>query len=813
MALKIQDIHRIIGGELIGDSKEQISHFIIDSRRYIPNESVLFFAITGERNDGHKYISDLVSKGVRHFVVENLPDSVSDLSLSFIQVDNTLKALQHLAASIRSEYEGQVVGITGSNGKTILKEWIYQSLSDFETVHRSPQSYNSQVGVPLSIFHMNNDSSYWILEAGISLSGEMKKLELIIKPRIGIFTNIGEAHQENFNSIKEKIQEKLKLFENSESLIYCANNTLIAEEVSKLSQKQSRVSWGRSNSCDYIFSEENDDDYDLIVSGRKEGRFRIKFTDSASKENISHLIVFLFENGFEQKNIQQSLDKLEPVGMRMEIIKATGNSTIINDAYNSDLISLENALDYLAAQNQHSSKTLILSDILQSGKEFNDLLYRVEGLISVRKINRKIFIGEEFYRNRELIQEDTIVYSDTDSFLNDISEIDFLNEAILLKGSRKYEFERIAEILQEKNHRTILEINLHALVENYRFYRSLIKPEVKVMAMVKAFSYGSGGYEVASVLEYNNIDYLAVAYADEGVELRKRGIKLPLMVMSPEIHDFNTIIKYNLEPELYSLRILKEFKEFLKRYAINDWPVHLKIDTGMHRLGFEKRDIPVLIESLKGSKCRIISVFSHLSAAEDKKHDTFTKKQISDFVEICDIIKEETGNSFIRHILNSPGIERFPEASFEMVRLGIGLYGLSQNYKNNLKEVSSFKTRISQIKELNKDETIGYGRNGRLKQKTRVATLPVGYADGIPRSLGNGKGEFYINNNPVHTIGNICMDMLMVDLTGIDANEGDEVVIFGENHSVNKIAKSIGTISYEVLTNISQRVKRVYFQE
>jgi len=813
MALRFNEINKIIGGRLLGDSKQEVFHFIIDSRKQIPIESALFFAISGERNDGHKFIAELAKKGVRHFVVEKIPAPINDYSLSFIQVEDTTLALQKLASYFRSLYRGEVISIAGSNGKTILKEWIFQSLSDSDSVQRSPQSYNSQVGVPLSIFLMDPKAHYWILEAGISFPGEMQNLEKMISPHIGIFTNIGEAHQENFNSVKEKVVEKLKLFEHSESLIYCSNNKLIAEEVLKLPAQQNRISWGRSIDSDYIITESIEKSIFLNVEGKAKGSFRIKFSDTASKENLSHLIVFLFETGFDQDEIQNALDKLEPVAMRMEIVKGSGNSTIINDAYNSDLISLENALDYLVSQNQHPTKTLILSDILQSGKSFKDLLKKLEELIRTRNINRIIFIGEEFYQNREKIEKDIIVYPDTDSFLRNISSLDFYNEAILLKGSRKYEFERIAEILQEKNHRTILEINLQSLVENYRFYRSLIKPGVKVMAMVKAFSYGSGGYEVASLLEYNNVDYLAVAYADEAVELRKRGIKLPIMVMSPETHDFNSIIQYNLEPELYSLRILKEFLYFLNKNGINNWPVHIKIDTGMHRLGFEKKDLPELIESLKKSKCRIISVFSHLAAADDENFDNFTKKQIADFVEITKILKEETGSSFIRHILNTPGIERFPEAGFEMVRLGIGLYGLSSIYQNKLKEVSTFKTRISQIKELDKEETIGYGRRGAINQKSRIATLPVGYADGIPRTLGNGKAEFLINNQPVKTIGNICMDMLMLDVSGMDVKEGDEVDIFGNDHSVNKIANAIGTINYEVLTNISQRVKRVYFQE
>ncbi len=814
MNLSLLEIQKITGGKIIGDPKQNLSHFIIDSRKHLPSTAVLYFAIRGERNDGHKYISDLIAKGVKYFVVEEIPEFARTSDYSFLVVENSLKALQQLAVFIRSQYKNPVLGITGSNGKTIVKEWIFQSLSSHKKVYRSPQSYNSQVGVPLSVFMMDMDSELSVLEAGISLPGEMENLATILKPEIGIITNIGEAHQENFSSIKEKIREKLKLFENSDQIIYCSDMPEIEEEVLRLPEKLSKISWGKDKLNNYvIIDEEIDSEHFLVFSGKVSARFKIKFKDTASRENLCHVIVFLFENGLDAESIQVSIDKLEPVGMRMEIIQASGNSTLINDSYNSDLVSLENALDFLVVQNQHPSKTLILSDILQSGKAFPELLKEIEEMISGRNINRSIFIGEDFYTNRELLSVDASVYRNTNSFLVDLPEIDFSNEVILLKGSRKYEFEKIAEFLQEKNHRTIMEINLQFLVENYRFYRSLIKPDVKVMAMVKAFSYGSGGFEVASVLEYNNLDYLAVAYADEGLELRKRGIKLPIMVMSPEKHDFNALIKYNLEPELYSFKIFKEFHDFLSKNAIDQWPVHIKIDTGMHRLGFEKKDIVSLIEMMKGTKCNIVSVFSHLSAAEDPNHDVFTRQQISDFVEICDNLSRETDKLFLRHILNSRGIERFPEANFEMVRLGIGLYGLSENFRRNLKEVSSFKTRILQIKERQGKETIGYGRMGEVKTKSRIATIAVGYADGIPRSLGNGKGEFLVNNQPVRTIGNICMDMTMIDLGEAIAKEGDELVIFSEGHSVNKIAKATGTINYEVLTNISQRVKRIYYRE
>lgn len=813
MNLKLGEISDVVEGQLFGDPEIIIRNLHIDSRKYIPPVGSAFIALKGERNNGHLFLNDLIEKGIRSFIVEEMPARPVN-GQNYIVVRNCLEAMQLLAAYLRQKYSHQVTAITGSNGKTILKEWLYQAYSRKYRVFRSPESYNSQVGVPLSVFMLDQESDLAILEAGISKKGEMDKLERIIRPDRGIITNIGSAHQENFSDLKEKIKEKLILFRNAEEVIYCNNYTEINSIIKQQLPAKKLICWGKDEGSDFKVQYELLQEGSIIkFRGEIEHDFRLHLSDHASLENASHLIVCLLLDHFETWMIQEILDQLEPVAMRMEIISGTGNSTIINDTYNSDLKSLENALDYLSGQNQHKQKTLILSDILQSGIPAKEMLKAIEDMVRNRNISKFIGIGNDFYTNAEHVPQDWSIYLDTESFIGDLKTHQFANQVILLKGSRKYRFERISALLQEKTHRTILEIDLNALVDNYRFYRSVIPKGTRVMAMVKAFSYGSGGYEVASALQYNKVDYLAVAYADEGVGLRKNGIHLPIMVMNPEKQDFRVMLENNLEPEIYGQRILKEFKSFLKRNAVSSFPVHLKLDTGMHRLGFENKDMESLLAELQEGPLRVVSVFSHLAAAEDPHFDSFTLDQISRFTSMCNLISKLHPHNFLRHILNTPGVERFPEASMDMVRLGIGLYGISDIHARNLKEVSTFKTTISQVKELDSDQTVGYGRAGKLTKRTPVGTLPVGYADGIPRSVGNGVGKFWIRGKQVPLIGNVCMDMAMVDLSGTDAVEGDEVIIFGNDYSVRNLAEAAGTISYEILTSISQRVKRVYYIE
>ncbi len=814
MKIRIKEIANIVGGVLKGDPDLEINNIFIDSRKYFISDGSLFVALSGERNDGHDYISDLIRSEVKCFIVERIPEDIRHEDASFVIVSNCLDALQELAAWHRKSFESPLVGITGSNGKTIVKEWIYQAIGEKTRIIRSPQSYNSQAGVPLSLFMLDNKYNMAVIEAGISRPGEMLRLYKMIRPEIGIMTNIGEAHQENFSSLYDKAVEKMKLFATADKIIYCADYKVIHEEARKMYNDDKLVSWGISGDCDYhITREVSMEGSSIRLEGKTSAIIHTGFRDYASIENCTHVIVFLFEQGFTSSFIQKAVQNLEPVSMRMEILKGDNNCTIINDSYNSDLISVSNALDYLDLQVQHRKKTVIISDIFQTGIESKELYKRLADMISVRSIDKLIAIGKKLLIHKKFFPRETSFYSDTESFLKELPSYNFSDEAILLKGARKYEFERISSYLQESAHRTVLEINLNALLENYRYYRSVLKSGVKMMAMVKAFSYGSGGYEIAKLLEYQNVEYLAVAYADEGINLRKNGIKTPIMVMSPEENDFPLIVKYNLEPEIYSMRILDKFCKYLRINALGVYPIHIKVDTGMHRLGFSVEESNEIVRRIKKNPVKVVSVFSHLAASDEVDHDSFTQEQILTFKELCVRLKKNLGYPFLRHILNTSGIERFPDAQFDMVRPGIGLYGVSSFSGENIGEVSTFKTRISQIKEINEGETVGYGRAGKTGDYKKIATIPVGYADGIPRSIGNGIGKFMINHHLAPLIGNVCMDMCMIDITGLDVTERDEVIIFGKEHPVSNIANYANTIAYEILTGISRRVKRIYYQE
>ncbi len=808
------EIASVINGRLSGPQDIRVDHIITDSRKYSGNRGTLFCAIRGERNDGHSYIPELYTKGIRCFITEHAPEGDGYADACFVIVGDSLEALQLLAAHLRLAFPGEVVAITGSNGKTIIKEWIYQALNREVAVIRSPMSYNSQVGVPLSIFLLDDRYSLAVIEAGISKPGEMEKLERMIQPDTGIFSNIGQAHQENFSSQEEKVAEKIKLFGNCTRLICCHDHSQVYQSAAELPRSVKVISWGFDEGGDYKVKPEIEAGRTRIaISGRCTCDFTIGFTDHASVENAVHVFVFLHDSGYSIPFITAAMEKLEPVAMRLEVVKGMNHCTLINDTYNSDLVSLSNALDFLNRQEQHEKKTLILSDILQSGKSAGELYREVAALLADKNIDRLIGVGPEISAHSYLFNQNSVFFAGTEDFLRAAARPVFRNEAILLKGSRRFGFERITGMLQEKAHRTVLEINLNALMENYRYYKSLLGRQTRIMAMVKAFSYGSGGYEVASILQYNHVDYLAVAFADEGVTLRKNGIHVPVMVMNPEINDFFLLTEYNLEPEIYNFRILDEFKKYLVRNGIKRYPVHIKIDTGMHRLGFEEKDIHALTGALKDEMVSLVSVFSHLAAADDPAGDEFTHIQINRFRSISERIREGTGQNFLRHILNTAGVERFPDAAFDMVRLGIGLYGVSSFHSKMVQEVSTFKTSIAQIREVPAGDSVGYGMMGKSDEKRRIATLPVGYADGIFRTLGNGKGKFMVNGRLVPVAGNICMDMTMVDVTGITAEENDEVIIFGRENPVQDIAAAAGTIPYEILTRIPERVRRIWYQE
>ncbi len=809
-----KELARITGGTLYGSDTITADLVLIDSRRLSEAHRTVFFAIRGERNDGHDYVGELYRNGVRCFVGEEVSGELDDEVYAFVLVDNSIDALQKFARYVRAAYDGEVLAITGSNGKTIIKEWLYQVLNSKIPMVRSPLSYNSQVGVPLTLFLLEDRYKLSVVEAGISKPGEMQRLEKMIRPDTGIFSNIGLAHQENFTSQKEKVSEKMKLFQGCRRLIYCRDHEKIHEQAIQLPAGVEKVSWSTKKVADYMVSRKIAGGKTMVsVEGQGHGQFSIPFTDAASFENAVHIFVYLHAAGYPVEYIARQMAKLEPVAMRMEVFSAVNQCTVINDAYNSDLVSLSNAIDFLNQQKQHPKKTLILSDILQSGKPDHELYREVSRMINGKGVDRLIGIGQRISSHSELFPKGSVFFDSTADFLDNFQPSRFRNEAILLKGSRPFRFELISRVLQEKAHRTVMEIDLNALVENFRYYKSLVKKDTKIMAMVKAFSYGSGGYEVASVLQYHHVDYLAVAYADEGVTLRKNGICIPVMVMNPEKNDFFLLTEYNLEPELYNFRVLHGFREYLERNGLRNYPVHLKIDTGMHRLGFEEQDTDRLIRSLAGDTLRVVSVFSHLAAADEPENDDFTRLQIAMFKALSDRISAGTGKTFLRHILNSAGTERFPDAAFDMVRLGIGLYGVSSFRQDKLREVSTFRTSIAQIRDIEPGDTVGYGLNGRSRKRRQIATIPVGYADGVLRSLGNRQGAFLIRGKLAPITGNICMDMTMVDVTGLGAEEGDEVIIFGNRLPVSKVAEKAGTIPYEMLTGISERVKRIYLHD
>ncbi len=819
MIYTTSQISDIIQAQYVGKHDCEINNLLIDSRNIISSPNTLFFAIKGNRHDGHEFIDELYNRGIQNFVVEFLPKNhFSFPKANFLIVKNTLRALQKLAAFHRKEFRYPVIGITGSNGKTIVKEWIYYILQGKKQIIRNPKSYNSQVGVPLSVWLMDGIYDLAVFEAGISLPGEMEKLEKIIQPNIGLITNIGEPHQENFKDYKEKATEKLKLFFNSDILVYSKDQDLIDKLVRKdeILSKKKHFTWSENEVADLVVKTNQKGNTTEIKFQLKQynDTLTIPFTDKASVEDAVHVLSLLCALEVNPIEFKSRFENLPPVAMRMELKKGTNNCSIINDSYNSDLKSLEIALNYLSQQNQHRKKTLILSDILQSGKNDKELYIEVASLLEKFKVDRLIGIGKSIVAQKNQFKLNQTFYNTTDDFLSEFSKENFQEEAILLKGSRSFQFERISSALEEKTHRTVLEINLNSLVHNLNYFRSKLKPETKIMVMVKALSYGSGTFEIANILQYQRVDYLGVAFADEGVALREAGIKTPIIVMNPEQNSFGLMLKYQLEPEIYNFRILEQFINELEKVNLKAYSVHLKLDTGMNRLGFLKSEILRLIQVLKETKTvKVATIFSHLAGSDDPIHDNYTKRQISLFDELSTEITNKFNYPITRHISNSAGIERFSEAQFEMVRLGIGLYGISATNQEQLSVVSTLKSTVIQVKQVTKDDTIGYNRKGKAHSDMTIAIIPVGYADGLDRKLGNGKGKLYINGFPVPIVGNICMDMCMVDITGCNIHEGDEVIVFGKEQSVTDLANILETIPYEIFTSVSSRVKRVYFQE
>ena len=826
----IDNIAAIIKAKwLVQHDNALIEQLLIDSRKLIFPQSSLFFALKGPRRDGHAFIDQLYKKGVRNFVVSDAVDVTALPDANVLQVSDPLQALQNLVASHRKQFSLPVIGITGSNGKTIVKEWLNQLLEEQYTIIRSPKSYNSQIGVPLSVWPLNEQHELAIFEAGISQPGEMEQLQKIIQPTIGIFTNVGEAHSEGFVNVRQKVNEKLQLFRHVETLIYCQDDHEINSGVAALWQQMPAdkrfeiFSWSMMSEATLQIRMVYKDGGKTTITAsyhEQEISIDIPFTDNASVENAIHCWCVMLHLKIPQEVIVQQMQELGPVAMRLELKKGINNCSIINDSYSADLSSFTIALDFLSQQQQHEKKTVVLSDILQSGRSEKDLYAEVARLLQQRQVSRLIGIGERITHHQNIFNAagipELLFYSSVDAFIKELIHIPFKDETILLKGARVFELEQIDRLLQQKVHQTVLEIDLTAVAHNLKQFQQLLKPATKMMGMVKAFSYGSGSYEIANALQFHRIDYLAVAYADEGVELRKAGINLPVMVMNPEESTFDVLVQYNLEPDLYSPGILQLFEDYVKKQGIQQYPVHIELETGMNRLGFSLAELPVVINSLRSPFFKVQSVFTHLASSEDPQHDAYTNQQGELYMKMTEQIQAVLSYPFIRHVVNTAGIIRHPQWHLDMVRLGIGLYGGDSSGEGglDLREVSTLKSTIAQIKDLKEGETVSYGRKGVATQNTRIATVRIGYADGYPRRLGHGAGKMLVNGHLAPIIGTVCMDMTMIDITNIShVREGDEVIVFGGALPVKQVAHWAQTIPYELLAGISQRVKRIYFEE
>jgi alanine racemase len=806
----------ICSGKLLSIASDlEVKTLLTDSRKLGTPEGVVFFAISGSHNNGHAYIEALYLKGVRQFVVEESVPVEKFAQANILRVNSSVKALQALASYHRQLFSIPIIGITGSNGKTIIKEWLSTLLGNQYNMVKSPGSYNSQLGVPLSVWQLEKHHQLGIFEAGISRVGEMEKLQPVIRPTVGIFSNIGTAHSEGFQSQTQKIVEKLKLFQECPQLIYCNDHIELAAIIEKSFDAERLVSWG-SHPQSAILWKLTSGSQAKISYRNNSFQLNLPFTDKASLENIGHCIAVMILFGCDQGAIQQQLDKLKKVPMRLELKEAINNCQLIDDSYNNDLGGLRIGLDFLASSSK-KHRAVIISDIFQTGLPEKSWVNEMVKLVQGASVTMLVGIGAAIHRHAEIIKEsipNCEFYTTTRHYLESGNWNNFKDSVILVKGARDFQFEGIVQRIEKKIHGTVLELDLGAMVSNLNLVKSQLKPSVKLMVMVKAFAYGSGAVQVASLLQYHKVDYLGVAYADEGVELRKNGIKLPIMVMNPSTESFGTILENKLEPEIYSVRMLNALLDFLDGREIS---IHLKIDTGMHRLGFIESEVSHLVDNLKRHpNIKVASLFSHLAAADERQHDEFTDHQVSVFKRIADHIKDQLKINPILHILNSSGIMRFPDFQFNMVRLGISLYGINPTEENltGLKPVATLKTVISQIKVVTKGETVGYGRAGKVGDKpVLLATIAIGYADGFSRAFSKGIGKVWINGKLAPVIGNVCMDMTMVDISEIEAQENDEVIIFGKEYPIEKVAASINTIPYEILTNTSERVKRVFFAE
>ncbi|WHF50772.1 bifunctional UDP-N-acetylmuramoyl-tripeptide:D-alanyl-D-alanine ligase/alanine racemase [Chryseobacterium gotjawalense] len=809
-----KQIAEITGSQLIGDENLHIKNIAYDSRTLFSVTDTAFLAINTSKNSGEKYIQSAIEKGIDIIISEHHFPQYQNIT--WIIVDNSIKFLQKIAKYHLKQFDLKTIGITGSNGKTIVKEWLYQSLfHDYATV-KSPKSFNSQLGLPLSLLEINKKHQLGIFEAGISKPGEMIILEAIFPPQIGILTHIGSAHSSNFNSVEELIDEKIKLFENSETIIFNGDNELVYNKITDRYSSKKLISFGFKNRNNVFIKNDWKDKSQEVLIQYFEEEFSVPINqrDEATISNVLCVISVLKDFGFDNSKIVEKLNSLKSVEMRLESVNGIRDNLIINDSFNLDLDSLKIAFQHIN-EYKKPNKVLILTDFVE-GKNADQLYQEVASLTNEQNFNSVFLIGNEITKLERLFDAKTFTFSNTSELIDNVYLNQIEDHLILLKGARKFEIDKVKSYLELQKHDTVLEVNLNSILHNINVHKALLKPETKMMAMVKAYSYGLGGYEIAEFLQHHHIDYLGVAYADEGVDLRKNGITTPIMVMNPEQHSYNIIIDYNLEPEIYSFRVLELFNEKLIQKGIQHrYPIHIKLETGMHRLGFKKDELGLLIEKLNSMNVKVKSIFSHLSSSDDDQENEYTLEQIHIFNENSLALIQGLKDQPIRHILNTSGIVNFSDYQFDMVRIGIGMVGISANaeIKKQLKSAVTFKTVISQISLVNKGESVGYNRKFKALQNTNIATIPVGYADGIPRLIGNNAGFVGIRNKLFPIVGNVCMDMMMIDIGDFVAKEGEEVIIFNSNPSLEDFAAYCKTISYEVLTSISRRVKRIYIKD
>ncbi|MCH5245946.1 MAG: bifunctional UDP-N-acetylmuramoyl-tripeptide:D-alanyl-D-alanine ligase/alanine racemase [Muribaculaceae bacterium] len=823
MTYTINQITDILGIATPSHQDNIISTLLIDSRSLsIPSET-LFFALRTSTGDGHRYIKWLYDRGVRNFVVDSIPEDMSLVTdANMLVVKDVRCALQTIARYHRSKFNIPVIGITGSRGKTTVKEWLYRLLQEDYAIARSPRSYNSQIGVPLSIWEIDLDTEIAIVEAGISQPGEMAALQQMISPTIGIITNIGTEHDDGFSTIATKVEEKLKLMKDCETIIYCADDPVINDAIIRLNLSGRRLSWSENNpEAELFISDIQRRDDATVISyeyGKINGKFDLPLTADIDIQNAIHALAIMLHLGVSADVIAQRMKQLTPVGTRLDVIEGVNKCVIINDSYTSDLHSLAPALDFMARHDNASlSKTIILSDLMHESAHPEDIYKSVARLLNSRGIERLIGIGNEISQHRELFGNKAIFFNSTADFISNLGPDDFDSQLILIKGAPAFNFGMITEMLEARRHETVLEVNLDNLVHNYNFYRAKLKPSTGIVCMVKASGYGAGSYELAKTLQAQGAAYLAVAVLDEGVDLRNAGITMPIMVLNPKVDNYLALFNHRLEPEIYNFTMLQRIISEATRYGITNYPVHIKLDTGMHRLGFIESEIPALLSMLTAQNAVMPrSIFSHLCAADDPTQDEYTRIQLDTFDRCCNLLQTGYDTHIMRHILNSTGITRFPEHQCDLVRLGICLYGVPTMHdgsQDGLQLVSALKSVIISIREWPAGTTIGYNRRGVLSRDSRIATIPVGYADGFSRHLGNGNTTMLVNGHRCPTVGNICMDLCMIDVTDVDCHEGDSVEIFGPNMHPEEIANILRTIPYEVLTSVSTRVKRIYYQQ